>query len=97
MDYGRVMGYDMHFPVNQLGGPKKLWTIREYGLPQVWVKAETTVVPFNPKRAVPTPFTFHISQFTISQYDDLPVPGHGNDSQYVFPFYLAHLRSTSIV
>jgi len=43
MDYGRVMGYDVHFPANQLGGSKKVWTIREYGLPQVWVKAETTV------------------------------------------------------
>ena len=30
MYYYRVMGYDMHFPVNQLGGPKKVWTIREY-------------------------------------------------------------------
>ncbi len=44
MEYDRVMGYDMHFPANQLGGPKKVWTIREYGLPQVWVKAETTVL-----------------------------------------------------
>ncbi len=44
MDYDRVMGYDVHFPANQLGGPKKVWTIREYGLPQVCqVKAETTV------------------------------------------------------
>ena len=43
MDYGRVMGYDMHFPANQLGGPKKVWTVRECGLSQVWVKAETTV------------------------------------------------------
>jgi GMP synthase-like glutamine amidotransferase len=38
------MGYGMHFPANQLGGPKKVWTIREYGLSQVWVKAETTVL-----------------------------------------------------
>ena len=43
MDYGSFMGYDVHFPVNQLGGPKKVWTIREYGLPSVWVKTETTV------------------------------------------------------
>jgi hypothetical protein len=43
MYYDRVMGYDMHFPANQLGGPKKVWTIREYGLSQVRVKAETTV------------------------------------------------------
>ena len=43
MYYYRVMGYDMHFPANQLGGPKKVWTIREYGLSQVWVKTETTV------------------------------------------------------
>jgi len=43
MDYDRVMGYDMHFPANQLGGPKKVWTITEYGLPRIWVTAETTV------------------------------------------------------
>jgi hypothetical protein len=45
MYYYRVMGYDMHFPANQLGGPQKVWTIREYGLSQVWVKAEATVYP----------------------------------------------------
>ena len=43
MDYDRVMGYDMHFPANQLGGPKKVWTITEYGLPRIWVTAEMTV------------------------------------------------------
>ena len=47
MYYYRVMGYDMHFPANQLGGPKKVWTIREYGLSQVWVKAETTVPAYS--------------------------------------------------
>ena len=46
MEYDRVMGYDKPFPANQLGGPKNVWTIREYGLPQVWVKAETTAVRF---------------------------------------------------
>jgi hypothetical protein len=47
MYYYRVMGYDIHFSANQLGGPKKVWTIREYGLSQVWVKAEATVRPKN--------------------------------------------------
>jgi len=50
MYYYRVMGYDMHFPANQLGGPKKVWTIREYGLSQVWVKAETTVIAVRPSK-----------------------------------------------
>ena len=44
----------MHFPANQLGGPKKVWTITEYGLSQVWVKAETTVVI----NAFQSPFQF---------------------------------------
>ena len=28
----------------QLGGPKKVWTITEYGLSQIWVEAETIVI-----------------------------------------------------
>ena len=38
MYYYRVMGYDMHFPANQLGGPKKGMDYK-----RVWVKAEMTV------------------------------------------------------
>jgi hypothetical protein len=29
------MGYGLHFSVNQLSGPKKLWGIGEYGLPRL--------------------------------------------------------------
>jgi hypothetical protein len=32
------MGYDMHFPANQLGGPEKVWTITGYGFIQIWVR-----------------------------------------------------------
>ena len=43
MDYCSFMGYGIHFSVNQLGGPKKVRGIREYGLLELWVKRELTV------------------------------------------------------
>jgi hypothetical protein len=43
MGYGRFMGYAMHFPANQLGGPKMLWGLRGYGFSEVWVKRGSTV------------------------------------------------------
>jgi hypothetical protein len=43
MWYGRFMGYAMHFPANQLGGPKMLWGLRGYGFSEVWVKRGSTV------------------------------------------------------
>jgi len=43
MGYGRFMGYAMHFPVNQLGGPKVLWGLRGYGFSEVWVFRGSTV------------------------------------------------------
>ncbi|KIJ92526.1 hypothetical protein K443DRAFT_113412 [Laccaria amethystina LaAM-08-1] len=43
MGYGRFMGYAMHFPMNQLGGPKMLWGLRGYGFSEVWVKRGSTV------------------------------------------------------
>ena len=44
MGYRGCMAYGMHFPANQLGGPKKVWSIREYGLSGLWVKRESTVL-----------------------------------------------------
>ena len=43
MDYYGFMGYGIHFSANQLGGPKKVWGIREYRLLELWVKRELTV------------------------------------------------------
>ena len=43
MDYCGLMGYGMQFPANQLGGQKKLWDLRVYGLSEVWVKRVPTV------------------------------------------------------
>ena len=43
MDYCGFMGYGIHFSANQLGGPKKVWGIREYKLLELWVKRELTV------------------------------------------------------
>ena len=43
MDYCGFMGYGIHFSANQHGGPKKVWSIREYGLLELWVKRELTV------------------------------------------------------
>ncbi|KAF8804831.1 hypothetical protein BYT27DRAFT_7106159, partial [Phlegmacium glaucopus] len=44
MEYCSFMGYDMHFPANQLGGPKMLWGIREYGLHRLWVTGSCNMV-----------------------------------------------------
>jgi hypothetical protein len=43
MGYRGCMGYGMHFSANRLGGPKKVWGIREYGLSELWVMRESTV------------------------------------------------------
>ena len=44
MGYCGFMGYGMTFSANQLGGLKKLWGIREYGLSErLWDKRESTV------------------------------------------------------
>ena len=38
------MGYGLGFPTYQVGNKKNLWDIREYGLSELWVKRESTVV-----------------------------------------------------
>ena len=38
------MGYDMQIPAHQLGGPKKVWGMRDYGLSGLCVMRESTVV-----------------------------------------------------
>ncbi len=43
MDYGlRIMG--CNFGGNQLGSTKKLWNRGEYGLWELWMRGESTVV-----------------------------------------------------
>ena len=37
------MGELWVIPANQLGGREISWVITEYGLPQVWVRTESTV------------------------------------------------------
>lgn len=45
MGYQRVMGYRVDFPANQAGhGIRILWGMREYGLSELWVKRELTVL-----------------------------------------------------
>ena len=44
MGYCGCMGYVTHFPMNQLGGPKNVWGIREYGLSELLVIRELTVI-----------------------------------------------------
>jgi len=44
MGYEGIMGYGPNFPANQVGNSKKLWVIREYGLWELWVRRESTVV-----------------------------------------------------
>jgi hypothetical protein len=43
MGYWGFMGYGVQIPVHRLGGSKKLWDIRGYGLPKAWVMRESTV------------------------------------------------------
>ena len=54
MGYRGCMGYGMHFPANQLGGPKNVWGIREYGLSGLWVTRESTVT-LSPLLGINTP------------------------------------------
>ena len=42
--YERGMGYGTHLPANGIGGTKNLWGIGSYGLGEVWVKGESTVL-----------------------------------------------------
>jgi hypothetical protein len=44
MGYCGCMGYGTHFSANQLGRPKKVWGIKEYGFLELWVTRESTVV-----------------------------------------------------
>jgi hypothetical protein len=46
MDYG-VWESLAHLSGNRLGGHEKIWLIGGYGLLQVWVKTETTVLSKN--------------------------------------------------
>jgi hypothetical protein len=41
MGYRSCMGYGMHFPANQLAGPKKVWSTRENGLSRLWITRES--------------------------------------------------------
>ena len=43
MGYHRLMGYGVQIPAHQLGGPKKLWDFRGYGLSGAWVTRVSTV------------------------------------------------------
>ena len=43
MGYCGPMGYGVEFPANGLGGWKKLWGKRGYGLREVWVRRGLTV------------------------------------------------------
>ena len=45
MDYRGLMGYGVQFPAHRVGGPKKLWDLRIYGLSKAWVMR----VPRGPK------------------------------------------------
>ena len=37
--------YGYKIPANQLGKWKNVWVLREYGLPEVWLTRESTVLP----------------------------------------------------
>ncbi|KIJ91689.1 hypothetical protein K443DRAFT_61317, partial [Laccaria amethystina LaAM-08-1] len=41
--YRGLMGYGVQIPAHQLGGPKKAWDFRGYGLSEAWVMGVSTV------------------------------------------------------
>ncbi|KIK05649.1 hypothetical protein K443DRAFT_37170, partial [Laccaria amethystina LaAM-08-1] len=43
--YCRIMGYGLQIPAHQLGGPKRVWDFRGYGLSNAWVMRVSTVPP----------------------------------------------------
>ncbi|KIJ98984.1 hypothetical protein K443DRAFT_102980 [Laccaria amethystina LaAM-08-1] len=50
------MGYGVQIPAHQLGGPKKTWDFRGYGLSEAWVTGVSTVIRMmglDPERAMP--------------------------------------------
>ena len=42
--YEGIMGYGSNFPAHQIGGMKKLWGSKGYGVSGVWVKRGSTVI-----------------------------------------------------
>jgi len=44
MGYCGRMGYHPSFPAYQVGSQNILWDIREYGLPELWVRRVSTVI-----------------------------------------------------
>lgn len=38
------MGYSTHLPANGIGGTENLWGIGSYGLEELWVKGDSTVL-----------------------------------------------------
>jgi len=54
--YGRVMGYDPYLHSNQLGNWQNLWVIKEYGLWEVWIRREMTVVMTGPQAIAGAPW-----------------------------------------
>jgi hypothetical protein len=42
--YRGLMGYGVQIPAHQLGGPKKAWDFRGYGLSEAWVMGVTHIV-----------------------------------------------------
>ena len=49
------MGYGMQIPAHRVGGPKKLWDFRVYGLSESWVKRVLTVVVHESSGSATTP------------------------------------------
>jgi hypothetical protein len=45
--YRGLMGYGVQIPAHQLGGPKKAWDFRGYGLSEAWVMGVSTVTSFS--------------------------------------------------
>jgi len=46
MGYRRDYGFLLFFSGNQVGGCRKVWVTGEYGLSQIWIILESTVVSY---------------------------------------------------
>lgn len=70
MGYCGPMGYGIVLPANQVGGPLRLWTMRGYGLSEVWVKRGLTVPIFVKRRRIFNLLDLR-SQYRKPSFDEL--------------------------
>jgi len=72
MGYCGPMGFSIKIPAHQVGGQEKLWSIRGYGLSEVWVMRSSTVISSRHYRIAGTPGdTYSLDETDIDNADFL--------------------------